>query len=253
VSGAPPAAPAPTRWVSASIERVVHQTPRAVSVFVRAPLPAHVAGQHVDVRLTADDGYQAQRSYSIASAPGATALELVIERLPDGEVSPYFHEAAQPGDTFELRGPLGGHFVWRAADGGPLLLVGGGSGVVPLMSIAREHAARASTAPALLVYSARTWDDIIFRDELLAARAAGRTMAVVLATTREDPRPGVDLGGRLDAAALTALLARWAHAPQRVYVCGSNAFVEAIATALVEAGLAPARIRTERYGGSAAG
>jgi len=253
VSGAPPATPAPTRWVSASIERVVHQTPRAVSVFVRAPLPAHVAGQHVDVRLTAADGYQAQRSYSIASAPGATALELVIERLPDGEVSPYFHEAAQPGDTFELRGPLGGHFVWRAADGGPLLLVGGGSGVVPLMSIAREHAARASTAPALLVYSARTWDDIVFRDELLGARAAGRTMAIVLATTREDPRAGVDLGGRLDAAALAGVLARWGHAPQRAYVCGSNPFVEAIATALVDAGVAPARIRTERYGGSAAG
>ena len=253
MSGAPPSTPAPTRWVSASIERVVHQTPRAVSVFVRAPLPEHVAGQHVDVRLTADDGYQAQRSYSIASAPGAAALELVIERLPDGEVSPYFHEAAQPGDTFDLRGPLGGHFVWRAADGGPLLLVGGGSGVVPLMSIAREHAARASTAPALLVYSARTWGDIIFRDELLAARAAGRTLEIMLATTREDPRPGVDLGGRLDAATLGGVLARWGHAAQRAYVCGSNPFVEAIATALVEAGLAPARIRTERYGGSAAG
>jgi len=253
VKGAATATPAPTRWVNASIERIVHQTPRAVSVFVRAPLPAHVAGQHVDVRLTADDGYQAQRSYSIASAPGAAALELVVERLDDGEVSPYFHEVAQPGDAFELRGPLGGHFVWRAEDGGPLLLVGGGSGVVPLMSIAREHAARASVAPALLVYSARTWDDVIFRDELLAARAAGRTLGVVLVSTREDPRPGVDLGGRLDAAALAGILARWGHAPERAYVCGSNPFVEAIADALVDAGLAPARIRTERYGGSASG
>ena len=144
-----------------------------------------------------------------------------------------------------------------AKQAGPLLLVAGGSGIVPLMAMLRHRALAdpmsREQAPARLLYSARTWDDIIFRDELLAARAAGRTMAVVLATTREDPRPGVDLGGRLDAAALTALLARWAHAPQRVYVCGSNAFVEAIATALVEAGLAPARIRTERYGGSAAG
>jgi ferredoxin-NADP reductase len=121
------------------------------------------------------------------------------------------------------------------------------------MSIAREHAARASAAPALLVYSARTWDDVIFRDELLAARAAGRTLGVVLVTTREDPHPGIDRGGRLDAAALAGILAHWAHTPARAYVCGSNRFVEAIATALVDVDFAPARIRTERYGGSSPG
>ena len=249
MSGAAASAPGPSRWVTATIERIVHQTPRGVSVFVRAPLRPHVAGQHVDVRLTADDGYQAQRSYSIASVPGAAAIELVVERLDDGEVSPYFHEVARAGDAFELRGPLGGHFVWRVDDGGPVLLVGGGSGMVPLMAIAREHVAHASAVPMLFVGSARAYGDILFRDELLALRAAGGALDLVLATTREPPRDGVDLGRRLDAAALRALLARWAHVPRSAYVCGSNAFVEAISAALVDAGLAPARIRTERYGG----
>ncbi len=130
---------ASTAWQQAVIERIVAQTPRVVSVFLRTTIGRYEAGQHVDVRLSAPDGYQAQRSYSIASAPGAPSVELAIERLEEGEVSPYFHEIAQPGDAFEIRGPIGGHFVWRAEDGGPVLLVGGGSGVVPLMAMARHR------------------------------------------------------------------------------------------------------------------
>jgi len=162
---------APCSWQSAILERRAVQTPRVVSLFLRTTLPRHDAGQHVDVRLTAPDGYQAQRSYSIASAPGAPLLELAVERLDDGEVSPYFHDVAEPGDSVELRGPIGGHFVWRAQDGGPVLLVGGGSGVVPLMCVLRERAATAEHVPMLLAYSSRTLEDIVFRDELCAAEA----------------------------------------------------------------------------------
>src|SRR5206468_10076052 len=157
-----PISAAPARWHEAVIERIVHRTPRITSVFLRAPIGAHVAGQHVDVRLTAPDGYQAQRSYSIASAPGTEAIELAIERLEHGEVSPFFHEVARPGDTVEVRGPIGGHFVWRAEDGGPILLIAGGSGIVPLMAIARHRATAALETIALLVYSARTWEELVF-------------------------------------------------------------------------------------------
>jgi ferredoxin-NADP reductase len=142
---------ATSRWQEAVIERIVPRTPRVISVFLRVRLDAYVAGQHVDVRLTAPDGYQAQRSYSIASAPGAKDIELAIERLEDGEVSPFFHEVARPGDTIEVRGPIGGHFIWRAEDGGPILLIGGGSGVVPLMAIVREWSATEPKTPVLLV------------------------------------------------------------------------------------------------------
>jgi len=159
-----------TSWQQAAIERIVVQTPRVKSFFLRTPIERHVAGQHLDVRLTAEDGYHAQRAYSIASAPG-DAIELAIEELAEGEVSPYFHEVAQPGDTFEVRGPLGGHFVWNASDGGPVLLVGGGSGVAPLMAMARERNRAAPRVPMLLVYSSRTWEDVIFRDELVGAHA----------------------------------------------------------------------------------
>ena len=130
----------PSRWHEAEIEKVVRATPRIVSVFLKAPIARHVAGQHLDVRLTAPDGYEAQRSYSIASAPGEARIELLIEKLDDGEVSPYFHEVARAGDTFDVRGPLGGHFIWRAQDGGPVLLVAGGSGIAPLMAIVRDWA-----------------------------------------------------------------------------------------------------------------
>jgi ferredoxin-NADP reductase len=237
-------------WREAVIERVEHQTKRVVGVFLRVALPPHEAGQHVDVRLSAPDGYEAQRSYSIASEPGAGLIQLVIERLEEGEVSSYFHDVAAPGDTIEVRGPIGGHFVWRAADGGPLLLVGGGSGVAPLMAIARHRATVAPLVPALLVYSARTADEFIFWDELRKADAAHAAFDLIATTTRGAKTRASDFEGRINAAMVREMLARWEHEPRHVYVCGSNHFVEAATNALIDTGIAPERIRTERYGGA---
>jgi ferredoxin-NADP reductase len=240
-----------TRWQPALIERVEPRTRRVTGVFLRTALARHEAGQHIDVRLTAPDGYAAQRSYSIASAPGAELIELAIEALDEGEVSPYFHDIARVGDSIEVRGPIGGHFVWRGEDGGPLLLVGGGSGIVPLMAMVRQRATVAPDTAMLLVYSARTWEELIFRDELLAGEARDPMFTFIVATTRGPRhRPG-DGERRLDAAALQALLARWTLNPRHVYVCGSNAFAEAVTSALVQDGLPADRIRVERYGGSA--
>jgi ferredoxin-NADP reductase len=240
----------PSRWQDAIVERVVRQTPRIVSVFLGANLGPFEAGQHVDVRLTAPDGYQAQRSYSIASAPGAQAIELAIERLEDGEVSPYFHDVAQPGDTIELRGPIGGHFIWRHEDGGPMLLIGGGSGIVPLMSMLRHRSAVAPETVALLVYSARTWDDLLYRDELLSMQERDSNFTLVLTTTRGARRRQQDLDRRLDRDLLSKALATWDTKPRHAYVCGSNAFVGAVTDALVLDQLPPRLVRTERYGGA---
>lgn len=242
------AAPSPTRWRTATIARIDRSTPRIASVLLDVPLPNAVAGQHLDVRLTASDGYQAQRSYSLCTAPGAALAELAIERLDDGEVSPFFHEVARTGDAIEVRGPLGGHFIWRARDGGPLLLVGGGSGIAPLMAIARERSLRTPDIPALLVYSAHTWEDMIFRDELAAMQAREPAFTFVAVTTRGQPQRRTDFGRRIDAALLGEILSIWARTPLHAYVCGSDRFVESIASALVEAGMPAARIRTERYG-----
>jgi ferredoxin-NADP reductase len=247
MSALPKAAP---RWQQAAITRIVRQTPRVVSVFLRTPLGPSEAGQHVDIRLSAPGGYEAQRSYSIASAPGAPEIELAIERLEEGEVSPYFHEIAQPGDTFEVRGPIGGHFIWRADDGGPLLLIGGGSGVVPLAAMARHRARVAPHVQALLVYSARTWDEIVYRDELLDLEARDANFRLTLTTTREPRHRPLDFDRRLDRALVREILMRWGHAPRHAYVCGSNAFVEAATAALVAEGVPAAIVRAERYGGS---
>ena len=241
---------AQARWRAATITRIARPTPRIASIVLQVPMREHVAGQHLDIRLTAPDGYQAQRSYSICSAPGAATVELIVERLDNGEVSSYFHEVAQAGDTVEVRGPIGGHFIWHAKDGGPLLLVGGGSGIAPLAAIARERIARAQGTPALLLYSARTWEDMVFRDELMDMQARDPAFRFVATTTRGRPQRSQDHGRRVDAALLDEILQAWGQAPVRVYVCGSNRFVESIATALVESGTAPGRIRTERYGGA---
>jgi ferredoxin-NADP reductase len=241
--------PAISRWQEATIERIEPQSPRVNSIFLRADLGQHEAGQHVDVRLTAPDGYEAQRSYSIASAPGAASIELAVESLDDGEVSPYFHDVARPGDTVDVRGPLGGHFVWRTDDGGPLLLVAGGSGVVPLMAIARQRAAKAPPTIALLVYSARTWEELVFREELLSIQARDPNFAVVITTTRGPRHRPDDFDRRLDRSLLRGILTQWGHAPRSVYVCGSNVFVEAVTSGLVLEGIPPGRIRTERFGG----
>jgi ferredoxin-NADP reductase len=202
--------------------------------------PGHLPGQHVDVRLTAEDGYQAQRSYSIASAPQDGKLVLTVERLHDGEVSPYLTDVLEPGDDLELRGPVGGYFVWREALGGPLLLVAGGSGVVPLRAMLRHHRATASEIPVRLLYSARTRGDLIYRDELA-------DYETTITLTREQPPGWNGRTGRVDPD----LLAETAWSPAErplVYVCGPTGFVEAVADTLVTLGHSPARIRTERFG-----
>jgi len=246
----PPPRDAPLRWHEVAITRVERRTPRVVSVYVDAVLGVHVAGQHVDVRLTAPDGYHAERSYSIASAPGSAQMELAIEHLEGGEVSAYFHDVAQPGDRIELRGPIGGHFAWRPADGGPLLLIGGGSGMAPLMAMLRARAAASTDVPTLLVYSARSWDEVIWRDEVLGLETRGDGLVVALAITRGAPGRAVDIAGRLDANRLRARLSAWGRAPARTYVCGANRFVEAMTQALIGSGVAASSIRAERYGGS---
>lgn len=238
-------------WQTARIAGIETQTERVKSFRITPSHPfAFRAGQHVDVRLTAPDGYQAERSYSIASAPEAgTPLELVIELLDDGEVSPYFHEIAEADDEIEIRGPIGGHFVWSIADGGPLLLVGGGSGLVPLMSMIRHHAARAGAGEVLLLLAAKTWDDVIFRRELLQLEQAKAGFSVVLALSRERAQRAGDYSRRVDREMLSELLTRFSEPPKHVFVCGSNPFVETATQALVGAGVRPGSVRTERYGG----
>jgi ferredoxin-NADP reductase len=206
----------------------------------------HRAGQHVDVRLTAEDGYQAQRSYSIASAPEDADLVLTVERLDDGEVSPYLVDELRPGDELELRGPIGGYFVWEARFGGPLLLVAGGSGVAPLRAILRHHRAIRNTTPIRLLYSARTFADVIYREELMMMRTDGVT-DIRVTLTRERPEGWDGYTGRINAD----LLGDVAWSPSErplVYVCGPTAFVETAASILVALGHDPVRIRTERFG-----
>ncbi|QBE62079.1 FAD-binding oxidoreductase [Pseudoduganella lutea] len=238
----------PGAWEHAVITRIEQATPRMRSFFLRAPLARHAAGQHVDVRLTAPDGYQARRSYSIASAPGAQELELGIELLDDGEVSAYFHDVAQPGDTIEVRGPLGGHFLWHPGQPGPVLLVAGGSGVVPLVSIARAWRGAGAPAPMLLLHSARTWEALAYRDELRGMAGAHAGFGYVTTVTRAG-NDAADHARRIDRPMVDATLARLGAVPAVCYVCGANAFVEAVAQLLVAAGIAPRAIRTERYGG----
>ena len=238
-------------WQTATIETIRAETPR-IKVFTLRPPAWHAftAGQHLDFRLTAPDGYQAERSYSVASPPErAGVYEVAIELMPEGEVSPYFHEVAEVGDGIELRGPFGGHFAWKAADGGPLLLIGGGSGVAPLVSILGHRAARAPEVPATLLYAARAWDDLVFRDELLARDRDEPNLAVIFLLSREAPRRPQDFGHRLDAAALRAGLAALGAPPATTFICGNNAFVETAAGHATDLGLAPATIRTERFGG----
>jgi ferredoxin-NADP reductase len=227
-------------WRVAEVADVVEETPRTRTLVLDVDgWEGHRAGQHVDVRLTAEDGYQAERSYSIASGPDDPSLALTVERIDDGEVSPYLVDEVRPGDTFELRGPIGGYFAWGPSDGGPLLLVGGGSGVVPLRAMLR---ARPRDVAARLVYSARTLDSVIYREEL---EALGDD--VVLTLTRER-RDGIR-AGRVDAGLLREVGYRPEQEP-RIFVCGPTSFVESAASALVELGHAPERIRTERFGPS---
>jgi ferredoxin-NADP reductase len=223
----------------------VTETPTVRTLVLDVPgWPGHRAGQHVDVRLTAEDGYQAERSYSIASAPGDPPA-LTVERLEDGEVSPYLVDEVIAGDRFELRGPIGGYFVWDA-DGSPdpILLVAGGSGIAPLMAMLRHRAEVGSDVPARLLYSSRTLEDVIYREEL------GRLGAeVTLTLTREQPPGWTGYARRVDAELLREVSFPPEQSP-RVYVCGPTSFVEAVADALVALGHRPGRIRTERFGGA---
>ncbi len=209
---------------------------------------AHRPGQHYDVRLTAPDGYQTERSYSIASPPERLGeIDLTVERIPDGEVSPYLHDVLMPGDQLELRGPIGGYFVWEVSLGGPLLLVGGGSGVVPLMAMLRHRAAQHSTLPARILYSSRTAEDVIYRDELDGMAAADPTFEPFYTFTRQPPPGWTGYRRRIDATMLAEVM-RPFDRRARVYVCGPTLLVEAVANALVQMELPIERIRTERFG-----
>ena len=233
-------------WQPAEVVEIVAETARTKTIVFDVPgWPGHRAGQHVDVRLTAEDGYQAERSYSIASAPDGTRIELTVERLDDGEVSPYLTDELQPGDRIELRGPVGGYFVWQPAQGGPVMLVGGGSGVVPLMAMVRSRSANGSKAEMRLLLSSRSWDDVLYRDEL--ERSAGGGLRVVHTLTRSQPPGWTGYGRRVDAEMLTEVGPGPDQQP-RAYVCGPTPFVETVATALVQLGHRPDRIKTERFG-----
>ena len=236
------------------VNRVVDETPSVKSYFLAPPeWRGFMAGQHVDVRLSAPDGYQAQRSYSIGSAPEAPEVELVIEKLDTGEVSPFFHDVVQVGDTVEMRGPIGGHFTWGQRDGGPLLLVGGGSGVVPLMSMLRHRMSAAPEVPAVLVYSVRRFDDIIFRDELFARSTSDPNFQLFLTITRETVDDNRVRAGRIDDALVADVLARLGGTlPKHTYVCGANAFVDVASRLLIDMGVPFPTIKTERYGGDPA-
>jgi ferredoxin-NADP reductase len=231
----------------ATVVRVVPETPQAVTLVLDVPeWPGHRAGQHADVRLTAEDGYQAQRSYSIASAPEQAQLELTVEELEDGEVSPYLVRDVQPGDAFELRGPIGGWFTWDAAEGGPLLLVAGGSGLVPLMAMLRHRRLSGSDVEVRLLLSVRAPQTVLYAAEL-AQLAALPGIGLTITYTREPP-PGWDgPTGRVDAELLKA--AGWPpESRPRAFVCGPTAFVEAIAAELLALGHEAGRVRTERFG-----
>jgi ferredoxin-NADP reductase len=233
-------------WRLGSVAAIRDETPTVRSFTLDVSgWPGHRAGQHVDVRLTAEDGYQAERSYSIASAPDGTRVELTVERLDEGEVSPYLTNELRAADQIELRGPVGGYFVWEPSQGGPLLLVGGGSGVVPLMAMIRLRDSTGSDAEARLLVSSRGWDDIIYRDEL--ERRNGDGLTVVHTLTRSQPDDWTGYARRVDAEMLEDVGPSPAERP-RAYVCGPTPFVEGVAEALVQLGHEPQAIKTERFG-----
>lgn len=235
-------------WQIGEVVESSPETPRTKSLFLDVPgWQRHRAGQHVDVRLTAEDGYQAQRSYSIASAPEDERVELVVERLDDGEVSPYLTEELRPGDGIELRGPVGGWFAWDTNEGGPLLLVAGGSGIAPLMAMIRHRKAAGSSVPVRLLYSSRSYGEIIFREELERLATGDENLRVAHTLTRSQPENWPGYNRRID----DEMLGEVAFPPDErplAFVCGPTPLVESVATALVELGHDPARVKTERFG-----
>jgi ferredoxin-NADP reductase len=242
-------------WRLATVIDVVHETREACTITLEVPgWPGHLAGQHVDVRLTAEDGYQTERSYSIASPPENSRLALTIERLDDGEVSPYLFDELHSGDKLELRGPIGGYFVWDVATGGPLLLVAGGSGIVPLMAMLRHRdtalgadAAARERLPVRLLYSSRRWESVIYREELARMAAKDIAVEVTHTITREQPAGWTGFKRRIDRAMLEQVAWPASEHP-RAFVCGPTSLVEAVASDLVELGHQPSLIKTERFG-----
>lgn len=235
-------------WRVAKVIGVVDETPRVRTLVLHVPeWPGHVAGQHVDVRLTGDDGASAQRSYSIASEPEARYLALTVERLDEGEVSPYLASEVRAGDEFELRGPIGGFFVWTVSLGGPLWLIAGGSGIVPLRAMLRHRAAVDSRIPASLLYSSRSVDDVIYRDELPRLIGRGDGLRITHTLTRVQPPGWAGPARRIDPA----LLVETGFPPEaqpRIYICGPAGLVESVAQQLLDLGHPSEQIRTERFG-----
>jgi ferredoxin-NADP reductase len=235
-------------WRIGEVVETRPEAPHAKSIILEVPgWEGHKAGQHVDVRLTAEDGYQAQRSYSIASAPEDGRLALVVERLEDGEVSPYLTDELRIGDKLELRGPIGGWFTWEARDGGPLLLVAGGSGIAPLMAMIRHRAAARSEAPTRLLYSSRSREDTIYVEEFDRLAAEDAALEVFHTLTRSQPPGWTGYSRRIDREMLDAV----APSPQErplAFTCGPTPLVETVATVLVKLGHDPARVKTERFG-----
>ena len=234
-------------WRLATVAKLRVETGHAKTIVFDIPdWPRHVAGQHVDLRLTAEDGYQAERSYSIASAPEDDGVAITVDRIPDGEVSPFMNDVLLVGDQIEIRGPFGGYFNWRTEDGGPLLLIAGGSGLVPLMAMVRHRQATAGTTEVHLLLSARSIDDVLYQEELRALGAA-EGVTVTQTFTRKSP-PGWDgFARRIDREMLEAVGPGLAAMP-KVYICGPTAFVEQAAELLVGLGHTPEAIRTERFG-----
>jgi ferredoxin-NADP reductase len=247
------AADAPVRrleWRRAEVREIVLETYRVKSLLLHvAGWRGHLPGQHLDIRLTAEDGYQAQRSYSIASPPEDELLTLTVERVDNGEVSPYLVGDLRAGDQFELRGPIGRYFVWTAAMPGPLCLIAGGSGIVPLMAMLRHRDRRNGRAPAVLLYSSRTFEDVIYREELDAMARRDPHLRVVNTLTRKQPEGWMGHRRRIDKT----LLAEAAFPPEqtpKIFICGSTPFVEEVSKLLVELGHHPLTIKTERFGPS---
>ena len=231
-------------WQTATVGSVTDETPQVRTLVLEVPdWPGHRAGQHVDIRLTADDGYQAERAYSIASAPGEP-LAITVERLDDGEVSPYLTEELQPVDVLEVRGPIGGYFVWEPGFGGPLLLAAGGSGVVPLRSMLRERSLAGSRVPVRLLYSSRSIEDVIYRSELDAAMGG---VSVFHALTRTQPPGWTGYARRVDKQMLAEVAWPVADGPL-AYACGPTSFVESVAAGLFGLGYPAERVKTERFG-----
>jgi ferredoxin-NADP reductase len=239
----------PLRWQLATVKEIRPETPRVKTFTLSLPdWEPHLPGQHYDVRLTAPDGYQAQRSYSVASEPERTGeIDLTVEYLPEGEVSSYMHEVLVPGDLLEVRGPIGGYFVWEASRGGPLLLVAGGSGIVPLMSMLRHRAVAGSRLPAHLLYSSRELSEVIYLREMEQLQASDSSLRLAHTLTRSQPPGWTGYARRIDGQMLREV-AGPLGSEAMVFICGPTQFVEIAANGLVETGIPQLQIRTERFG-----